>query len=275
MSMPNQLEKLKEVLKLVGESITRDEFVSSFKKVADAVAEARTSLSKQVSDSLTKLRDANDTNFSSIKESAIQEINKALKTQEQGMNFIYDKVRSLKDGKTPQKGVDYTDGYTPQKGVDYFDGQDGSPDSPDEIVVKLESLEGEDRLDASAIKNLPKFIENQYPAVISGKGPLWALQDVSISGITAGQSLQWDGDKWVAYTPAGGGGTPVWAEDLTPQGPGTAYTLAFTPIAGSVRLFRGGAYQSVANGDYSIAGANITLGTTTQTGEVLVVDYSH
>ncbi len=104
---------------------------------------------------------------------------------------------------------------------------------------------------------------------------LWALMDVAVAGIVAGQSIQWDGVKWVPYTPAGSGGTPVWAEDLTPQGPGTTFTLANTPIVGSVRLFRGGSYQSVTNSDYSISGAIITLSTTLQTGEVLVADYSH
>lgn len=138
----------------------------------------------------------------------------------------------------------------------------------------LELLQDEERLDASAIKNLPQAIQ-QTVVNQAAHTALWALMDVDVAGIIAGQSLQWDGIKWIAYTPAGGGGTPVWAEDLTPQGPGTAYTLAHTPIAGSVRLFRGGAYQSVAAGDYSIAGASITLGTTTQSGEVLVADYSY
>lgn len=80
------------------------------------------------------------------------------------------------DGYTPIKGVDYVDGYTPIKNVDYFDGEkgedgksvdeeklfnrllkeipdpiqgetgkrgkDGSPDSPEEIVFKINTLEG-------------------------------------------------------------------------------------------------------------------------------------
>ncbi len=64
------------------------------------------------------------------------------------------------------------DGYSPLKGVDYFDGgdgksgspgangtngKDGSPDTPKEIVVKLESLKKEARLDKSAIKGLDKL----------------------------------------------------------------------------------------------------------------------
>ncbi|MCL5459679.1 hypothetical protein M3M33_13675, partial [Loigolactobacillus coryniformis] len=34
--------------------------------------------------------------------------------------------------------------------------KDGSPDTSEQIREKIESLEGDDRLDAKAIKNLPK-----------------------------------------------------------------------------------------------------------------------
>jgi hypothetical protein len=80
-----------------------------------------------------------------------------------------------KDGYTPVKGKDYfdgKDGYTPKKGVDYFDGKNGLNGrdgkdgvtkvitkeidlDADKIKTRLESLTGEDRLDAKAIKNLP------------------------------------------------------------------------------------------------------------------------
>lgn len=137
----------------------------------------------------------------------------------------------------------------------------------------LETLTDEERLDASAIKNLPSATEK----IVSGMNkvmPFYNLLDVDVAGITSGQSIQWDGNKWIAYTPAGSGGTPVWGEDLTPQGVGTSFTLAHTPLAGTVRLFRGGAYQSVANGDYSISGATITLSVALIDTEVLVCDYS-
>jgi hypothetical protein len=67
-----------------------------------------------------------------------------------------------KDGKTPVAGVDFPipqDGLSIEgpKGEDGSDGRDGSPDSPSEIVTKLESLEGEDRLDLSAIRGLEDY----------------------------------------------------------------------------------------------------------------------
>lgn len=138
----------------------------------------------------------------------------------------------------------------------------------------LEALEEDERLDASAIKNLPKLAKELHRQM-GYNVALSSLLDVNLAGITSGQSISWNGVSWEPYTPAGGGGTPVWGEDLTPQGAGTAFTLAHTPVAGTVRLFRGGAYQSVVNGDYSITGDAITLTSALKSGEVLVADYSY
>ena len=69
----------------------------------------------------------------------------------------------------PKKG---DDGYTPLKGKDYFDGEagspgkDGSPDTPEQIREKLESLKGEARLDKESIRGLEDEI-NGLKAVIS------------------------------------------------------------------------------------------------------------
>ena len=68
-------------------------------------------------------------------------------------------------------------------------------------------------------------------------------------------------------------GTPVF--DEVPTGSGTAFTLAHTPVVGFVRLYRGGGRITVANGDYTISGASITLTTTLGTNETLTADYNY
>lgn len=68
------------------------------------------------------------------------------------------KVPPAKDGR------DGRDGYTPIKDKDYFDGNDGSPDTPGQIKGKLESLKDDERLDASAIKNLPT-VTRELPTI--------------------------------------------------------------------------------------------------------------
>ena len=104
-------------------------------------------------------------------------------------------------GYTPIKGIDYNDGEpgrTPEAGVD-FDvpdeariiesiidlvpkPKDGSPDSPEEVRSKLESLEGEERLDAFAIKNLPQYIKEKGKEIlVGGIRFLENLADVSVT----------------------------------------------------------------------------------------------
>ena len=62
----------------------------------------------------------------------------------------------LKRISVPEDGKD---GYSPIKGKDYFDGADGSPDLPEVIVSKLESLEDDERLDVKAIKGIEELVK--------------------------------------------------------------------------------------------------------------------
>lgn len=87
-----------------------------------------------------------------------------------------------------------------------------------------------------------------------------------------------DGETLIAdYYSSGAGttGTAIFDERVT--GSGTSFTLLFVPIAGSVRLFRGGSRITTANGDYSISGGSITLiaGGALKTGETLTADYEY
>lgn len=111
------------------------------------------------------------------------------------------RLATLSDGYTPVKGKDYFDGYTPIKGKDYNDGAPGKtpvagvdfivPGPPDERMIEsrireqliplltvavgenlpvlgpevrnaLELLQGDERLDATAIKNLEKLFEHPH-----------------------------------------------------------------------------------------------------------------
>lgn len=95
----------------------------------------------------------------------------------------------------------------PQDGKDGMNGNDGSPDSPSDIKEKLESLKGSDRLDARAIKNLPK----QQIGGGAGSSGLQYLQDVKLTNPTDNQSLTYDSasGKWVNETVSGGGSGTV------------------------------------------------------------------
>lgn len=113
-------------------------------------------------------------------------------TEEELLDLIKPLIPQVKDGETPsderllslirplipivKNGVDGKDGK------DGIDGDNGSPDTPKEIVNKLSTLKGNDRLDASAIKNIPvtKQIQPMY-SMFGGRG--------SVKEVTAGSNI--------------------------------------------------------------------------------------
>lgn len=142
------------------------------------------------------------------------------------------KVVKGDDGKSPVKGVDYNDGYTPVKGKDYFDGKDAVIDEAG-IVSKasamtedrlkpfipkiedieadlpklgspirdsLELLQGDDRLDISAIKGVKEIgdrvanLENRPQPSMASIAGRDIIKDIdlsaSLNGITTTFPLQ-------------------------------------------------------------------------------------
>ncbi len=91
-------------------------------------------------------------------------------------------------------------------------------DGPEEIRNKLELLQEDERLDASALKNVRMTPEDQkVTRVVGSHGPLSTLIDVNVTGLVTGQSLKWDGTQWVVYTPGAGGGFTTLAATETPN----------------------------------------------------------
>ncbi len=262
-----KLKKLEELFKMVNESITRDEFVSSFKEVVGLLAENKKELEKEIASAFAEASQANDASFSNIKDKTLKDIQKALKEQERGMSFIYDKVRKVKDGKKGDKG----DRGEPGKGIKGDKGDPGSPDTAEQVRDKLESLTDEDRLDASAIKNLPETTEKIAKHVIGTAHALWNHMDVDASGITAGQALKWDGLRWIPFTPAGGSSNSVYNESVS--GSGTSWTLAHTPDSGTLRVYVNG-QRLIPTTDYSLSGATITTVLSWDAG-TLLADYQY
>lgn len=80
-------------------------------------------------------------------------------TGEELLELIKPLIPDVKDGKNADEDKiirEVTRNIPDSKnGNDGKDGKDGSPDEPKDIVNKLQTLQGEERLDASAIKNLP------------------------------------------------------------------------------------------------------------------------
>lgn len=103
------------------------------------------------------------------------EVEKATKEQNdrafKRLQELISKIKLPKDGKDGKDGL----------GIEGPAGKDGSPDTPEEVRDKLETLKDEDRLDASAIKNLPQFIkEKGKELLVGGIRFLENLADVSV-----------------------------------------------------------------------------------------------
>ena len=135
-----KLTKLKSLFKLVDESLTKKDFEEKFSKILKFLTDLKaknqvdiSTLKENISLLSKELKGDNTTNISGLKNEFIKMIDKALKDQEDGLNFMRDKVRNLKEG---------TDGK---------DGKDGSPDTSFQIANKLETLKDETRLKISAI----------------------------------------------------------------------------------------------------------------------------
>jgi len=157
--MPNKSDKekkLRAILNLVNDGLTKADFVKSFKAVVSAIRAiqdenkaVRAELKREIRDKAKE----DGIKLSEAKKIISQTLKQALKQQESSLNFIRDKARKIKSGKD---GLDGSDG---DDGKDGEAGKDGSPDLAEDIRNKLELLQGDERLDVSAIRGISKLKE--------------------------------------------------------------------------------------------------------------------
>jgi len=106
-----------------------------------------------------------------------------------------------KDGRDGKDGKDGADGLDGLNGENGKDGRDGSPDTPKEIVTKLESLKGKERLDKSAIKGL-EDLEYQIKNIHWGGGISQVYHDETLTGLgTQASPLSASGGDLTGYVP--------------------------------------------------------------------------
>lgn len=160
MPQNEKLNKLKQLIELIDERVTRKEITAIVKQMKEFLVTLKgknqtefKNLNQSVTDLSEKLKGDNSQNITTLKAEFSKVITKALKDQEDGMNFIKDKVRGIKsglDGKDGKSGVD---------GVSGKDGKDGSQDTPVQIAEKLEILKDDNRLKIEAIKDLKEKLD--------------------------------------------------------------------------------------------------------------------
>ena len=166
-----KLTKLKSLFKLVDESLTKKDFEEKFSKILKFLTDLKAKFQVEISklkESIVllskELKEENTTNISGLKDEFIKTVDKALKDQEDGLNFMRDKVRNLKEG------TDGKDGKNGTIGKDGHDGKDGSPDTSFQIANKLETLKDETRLKISAIDKLQEELDELKNRPTGGGG---------------------------------------------------------------------------------------------------------
>lgn len=144
------------------------------------------------------------------------------------------------------------------------------PKSGKNAVIDYDKLIEEikkNKLSADHIDGLDKMVE-----VITSRNKRYTHGGGDTLKAGTGYTIIRNSDGTVSLSIIGAGGTNVYEE--VPTGSGTSFSLAHTPISGTLRLYRGGSRQKLTD-DYSITGANITLSISLASGEVLVADYAY
>lgn len=196
--------------------ITYEELQGFVTDVANILAQYRSATSqinKETKDTLNTLVKSIDEAHSQIITNQENKIEKVVSREMEQISKLVkdcktmcDEVMSIKMEK-PKKGDKGERGDAGEKGDKGNDGKDGSPDTPEQVRNKLESLKEEERLDASAIKGLEKFIKTTKQIVNGGVRLLTGLVDVSISTPSNGQALVYDSTLglWKNGTVSGAG----------------------------------------------------------------------
>ncbi len=154
---PANIKKLEKVLSVVNymEEMTKNDLLKSFETVISFVKDMREKniemlniMSKAIDDSLkdTKERGMKDMDAfkNEMRVCMENEVVAAEEVYEKLSESIKKKVEAVRDGIDGKSII----------GPKGEDGKDGSPDTPEQVRDKLEILEGDDRLDKSAIKGL-------------------------------------------------------------------------------------------------------------------------
>lgn len=270
-----KIEKIKKVLEKAisfkGNSnlAIANEFVDIGEKI-DTVQKKADKIAEEINLKLTEVVDEVKKKISKYDEELVLEIDREELKGEKG-----------EQGDKGEKGVKGDRGEKGEIGIAGLDGEDGadadeqsilealqeilptpkdgSPDTPEEIVIKLQTLKGEKRLDAKAIKNLPKFTREVIREMGAHGGayetPIKAGTNITVRKDASG--------AFVISSTAGGSGLTK----ETPSGIINDSNVTFTVTHEPFFINVNGAIYEVGDGAYaSYVAGTITLNYPVGTG---------
>ena len=172
--MSNKLEKLKQLMALMqNDTITPAQLKGFLEMVLSTIQKSKDNLEdisnqniKELKQALAYIQQVHSESAQDLEEKK----SKAFLVFDAKIKEAQSLIKELKSIKV-KDGENGKDGIDGLNGKDGENGKDGSPDTGEEIADKLESLEGEARLDAKAIKNLEDYLKSsEVVKVISGGG---------------------------------------------------------------------------------------------------------
>ncbi len=289
--MNENLKKLGSLLELVDTKSKIDEFVNAFAGIITFLQKSQNESSESFREAAMGLQMLLEQCKKALQEENVSEVKKIkleltsalidLRNQVQtALNTIHNSL----DGKEGPVGPVGAIGPAGPMGAA---GKDGSPDTGEQIVEKINGSEA--TIKKERVEGLLDAIRNIAHGVASvGITTAHFLKNGSfigrakninfIEGSSATLNMYQTGDQMnvsISST-AGGGGTAVAEEVPTGSinGSNTAFTIAHTPLASTFKLYLNGAREQ--NGtDYTLSGTNITFTTAPLTGSILFVDYSY
>lgn len=168
-----RLEKLAKVLDTINDSLSKEEFVAALEKVGQIIlqieqknTEAIDNLEAIYKKLLTETQNNHQNSLSELKSKVNTAfvgdiVAKMQQEHSQRMKEVSDKIAKVKDGKPGAKG----DTVVGPPGLD------GSPDTPLDIIKKLESVPEKDKLVIEAIKGLREELDKLEKRI--GKGIIY------------------------------------------------------------------------------------------------------
>lgn len=270
----DNLKKLQTLLELVDTKSNADQMVRAFQMVLDVAVQMRQGNEKEwilihsaFSMLSEKLKSDNATEVNDAKQALKSSIESALKKLEATMSAIDARVATLKDG-DPGKDADETAIIASVLSQIPKDEPETATDTRD----KLETLQGDERLDKSAVKGIDQIEKDiseirlrptgkgggakGFMLFVGGTKKAFTAQSLNLtagSGVTLAYSYA-QGRNDVTITASGSFIGSQEKSTTTPNG--TTATFAFTHTPGVI--FWNGALQTLTD-DYTVSGKNITF----------------
>ena len=205
--MDKKLEKLNKMLELIqNETLTPKDVEKFLTFVLSVVQKSKESIESMSSEHINQMKDIL-AYVEKEHEKIISIIDEKDEEKEERFNSKISEVKSLleeikkievKDG---ENGKDADEEIIVEKVLSQIklpEYKETVLDDGAEIVAKINDLDINDddlKIDASHVKNLPKFVQNQIGGVVARN--IYQMDDVALTSITTNDILKWNGTKWV------------------------------------------------------------------------------